>query len=156
MPLIGVGIDTLEVARVAGLLDLYGDSFVERWFTPTEVDWCRERGHRPADFAAVLVGKEAVWKALRPQGTGPVPWRTLEVIPEGEAGRVMVPPELSRPGLEVIVSVGAVAERVIASALAWTEGPGTVPHGAAVRAPSDQDPRNQIPCDQDSCDKGPA
>lgn len=136
MPLVGVGIDTVEIARVAGLLDQHGDSFVERWFTPAEVDWCRGRGHRSADFAAILAGKEAVWKALRPQGTGPVPWRTLEVIPEGEAGRVVVPPHLARPGLEVIVSVSAAAERVIASALAWTESPVCFTAQAAVRAPA--------------------
>ncbi|MGA8048222.1 MAG: 4'-phosphopantetheinyl transferase superfamily protein [Dermatophilaceae bacterium] len=122
MPLVGVGIDTVEVARVARLLDRHGDSFVTRWFTPAEVDWCREKGARsvPA-FASVLAGKEAVWKALRPSGPGHVPWRTLEVIPAGEGGRVTVPPDLAREGLGVVVSVRADMELVLAAALAWTE-----------------------------------
>lgn len=123
MPLVGVGIDTLAVARVAGLLNRHGDSFVERWFTPAEVDWCRGRGRRSAAFASVLAGKEAVWKALRPQAPGPVPWRSFEVIPDGEGGRVTVPRGLGRPGLEVVVSVRAGPELVVASALAWTEDP---------------------------------
>ncbi|MGA8047065.1 MAG: 4'-phosphopantetheinyl transferase superfamily protein [Dermatophilaceae bacterium] len=124
MPLVGVGIDILEIARVARLVNRYGDSFVERWFTPAEADWCRDRS-RPSmpAFASVLAGKEAVWKALRPQISGPVPWRTFEVIPDGGGGRVTVPPDLAPEGLGVVVSVRAGTEFVVASALAWTEDP---------------------------------
>jgi holo-[acyl-carrier protein] synthase len=123
MPLVGVGIDTLEVARVARLLDDYGDTFVGRWFTPAEAHWCRGAGSPASAFATVLSAKEAVWKALRPQGRGPVPWRSLEVIPDGEGGRVTVPRALGPPGVDVVVSVRAGTDLVVASALAWTTDP---------------------------------
>jgi phosphopantetheine--protein transferase-like protein len=119
MVLIGVGLDVLEVARVARLLDRYQDRFVERWFTSTEISWCREQPSRAAAFAAVLAAKEAVWKSLRADGSGPVPWRSLEALPVGDAGRVRLPPALSVGVAGVGVCVEHRAGYVVACAVAW-------------------------------------
>lgn len=127
MSLVGVGIDLLEVARVRRLLDQYGDRFVGRWFTPAEVDWCRESGSRSAAFAAVMAGKEAVWKALRLESPGPVPWRSLEVLPDDRGGRVTLPPTLVPEETNVDVRVRTGNDVVVAYALAWT---GVTPTGA--------------------------
>jgi len=67
-----LGLDLAEVERVAGLLERWGDRFVDRVFLPGEL----RRGRRhPRAFAEHVAGrfaaKEAAMKAL---GTG---WRGL-------------------------------------------------------------------------------
>ena len=65
-----LGIDLTEVARVADLLDRWGERFLERVFQPGEI---LRRRHHPRAFAEHVAGrfaaKEAAMKAL---GTG---WR---------------------------------------------------------------------------------
>jgi holo-[acyl-carrier protein] synthase len=75
------GVDLIEIARVDRVLTRYGDRFLERVFTPTEILHCR--GRLP-ELAARFAAKEAVSKALgvgmrmiAPDG---VHWREVEVI----------------------------------------------------------------------------
>ena len=70
------GVDFIEIERVAGVLDRYGDRFLKRVFTPGEIAYCRGRA---PNLAARFAAKEAVMKSL---GTGfrGVGWRDVEVI----------------------------------------------------------------------------
>ena len=63
----GIGVDVLEPARVARLLEIYGERFARRVLTPDE--WPGyERSRRPALFLANrFAAKEAFSKAM---GTG--------------------------------------------------------------------------------------
>ncbi len=71
-----VGIDIVELERVAAALERHGQRFIDRVFTPIEAAICRGR---PREFAARFAAKEAVMKAL---GTGArgVAWREIEVL----------------------------------------------------------------------------
>lgn len=121
MPLLGVGVDVVEVARVDRLLDRHGDRFVSRWFTPAEISWARRAGRPAVAFSAVLAGKEAVWKSLPAQATGPVPWRSLQVLPAGGAGgQVTLPPGLAPDATAFHLSVSSEARHVLAWVLAWS------------------------------------
>jgi holo-[acyl-carrier protein] synthase len=74
---IEVGVDAIEIDRIRGALDRFGDRFLRRIYTERE----RERyGKRPAELAARFAAKEAVMKAL---GTGVrgIRWRDIEVLP---------------------------------------------------------------------------
>ncbi len=70
------GVDFIEIDRVAGVLDRYGDRFLRRVFTPGEIAYCRGRA---PNLAARFAAKEAVMKSL---GTGfrGVGWRDIEVV----------------------------------------------------------------------------
>jgi len=64
----GVGIDLVEIARVAEMLARWPQRFVERVFTPEEITACESRGSSAAAaLAARFAAKEAFAKAL---GTG--------------------------------------------------------------------------------------
>jgi holo-[acyl-carrier protein] synthase len=64
----GLGLDIVEIARVAELLARWPQRFVERVFTPEEIAACESRHERAtAAFAARFAAKEAFAKAL---GTG--------------------------------------------------------------------------------------
>lgn len=70
------GVDFIEIERIAGVLDRYGDRFLRRVFTPGEIAYCRRRA---PNLAARFAAKEAVMKSL---GTGfrGVGWRDVEVV----------------------------------------------------------------------------
>lgn len=72
-----VGIDIIEIPRVADVIARHGERFLNRVYTPDELKACR--GRIP-ELAARFAAKEAVMKAL---GTGirGVGWRDIEILP---------------------------------------------------------------------------
>lgn len=72
-----VGIDIIEIHRVADVIARHGERFLNRVYTPDELRVCRGRVH---ELAARFAAKEAVMKAL---GTGVrgVGWRDIEILP---------------------------------------------------------------------------
>ena len=71
-----VGIDVIEIDRIAAVLERHGERFLKRIYTEAE----RARyGARPAELAARFAAKEATMKAL---GTGirGVRWRDIETL----------------------------------------------------------------------------
>lgn len=81
-----VGIDVIEIERVAGVLERHGQRFLERVYTARE----RERyGTRVQELAARFAAKEATMKAL---GTGirGVRWRDIEVLPNRRGKPILV------------------------------------------------------------------
>ncbi|MGI8927462.1 MAG: holo-ACP synthase [Tepidiformaceae bacterium] len=74
---LAVGIDIIEIDRVADVIARHGDRFLTRIYTADEIAHCR--GRIP-ELAARFAAKEAVMKAL---GTGirGVGWKDIEVLP---------------------------------------------------------------------------
>ena len=70
------GIDIIEISRVRGVLERYGQRFLDRIFTPAEIAYCRERA---PNLAARFAAKEATMKALGP-GVRGVGWKDIEVV----------------------------------------------------------------------------
>lgn len=94
----GIGIDLVRISRIDRVLKKWGDRFVRRVFTISEIVECKSRPDPAAAFALRFAAKEAFSKAV---GTGMklgVAWRDIETIsttggrPElrlhGEAGRL--------------------------------------------------------------------
>jgi holo-[acyl-carrier protein] synthase len=76
---IGLGTDLMEIARIERSIERYGERFLERVFTPGEVEYCMARKNSAESFAARFAAKEAGAKAL---GTGisrGVSWPEFEV-----------------------------------------------------------------------------
>ncbi len=70
------GVDLIEVRRVRDVIARHGDRFLERVFTPAELDACAGRAE---SLAARFAAKEAAAKALG-RGIGDVGWLEIEVI----------------------------------------------------------------------------
>ena len=70
------GVDIIEISRMRRILERYGQRFLDRIYTPGEIDYCR---WRPPNLAARFAAKEATMKAL---GTGVrgVGWKDIEVV----------------------------------------------------------------------------
>jgi holo-[acyl-carrier protein] synthase len=67
-----VGIDLVQISRIAGSIEAFGDRFVHRVFTRDEAAYATT----PERLAARFAAKEAVKKALELDG---VSWRDIEV-----------------------------------------------------------------------------
>ncbi len=70
------GVDIIEIERIAGVFERYGERFLNRIYTNGEIAYCRGR---PPQLASRFAAKEAVMKAL---GTGVrgIRWRDIEVV----------------------------------------------------------------------------
>jgi holo-[acyl-carrier protein] synthase len=77
--ILGVGIDIIEVARIAASLEKFGHRFGERILLPAESEYCLSH-NSPAPFvAARFAAKEAISKAF---GTGigaQLGWQDMEI-----------------------------------------------------------------------------
>jgi holo-[acyl-carrier protein] synthase len=77
--ILGLGIDIIEVARIASSLEKFGERFGQRILLPDEMAYCLSHRH-PAPFvAARFAAKEAISKAF---GTGigaQLGWRDMEI-----------------------------------------------------------------------------
>lgn len=78
------GVDIIEISRVAAAINRYGDHFLARVYTPTELDQCNGRVE---SLAARFCAKEAAAKAL---GTGiwrfGINWKDIEIQREKGSG----------------------------------------------------------------------
>ena len=67
MRVFGIGIDIVEVERIASAIERHGEPFLTRIFTPDERAYCDTRKFPAMHYAARFAAKEAASKAL---GTG--------------------------------------------------------------------------------------
>jgi holo-[acyl-carrier protein] synthase len=76
--MLSVGVDIIEIARVARAVERWGERFLRHVYTPAEAAFCRGRA---PELAARFAAKEAVSKAL---GTGifGISWGEIEVLPD--------------------------------------------------------------------------
>ncbi len=89
MPILGVGIDIVEAARVERLLARHGDRLLSKLFTPEERARAASYAQPSLHLAARIAVKEAAYKALSGDGRAHgVGWRDLEVtrLSDGRPG----------------------------------------------------------------------
>jgi holo-[acyl-carrier protein] synthase len=80
--IVGLGIDIAEVDRIESAIRRYGERFLKRIFTASEVAYCQSKANSFERFAGRFAAKEAAMKAI---GTGwkrGVKWRDFEVVRE--------------------------------------------------------------------------
>ena len=62
--ILGIGLDLVEIDRLARVLSIHGRRFEDRVFTPEESAYCATRRDRVQALAARFAAKEACLKAL--------------------------------------------------------------------------------------------
>lgn len=58
-----IGIDIVDIRRIAGMVERYGDRFLEKVFTPAEVGYAEKRKRKEESLAGRFAAKEAFMKA---------------------------------------------------------------------------------------------
>ncbi|MDK1082222.1 MAG: holo-ACP synthase [Anaerolineae bacterium] len=70
------GVDLIEISRIEEVISRHGKRYLERIYTPAELDLC---GKRIECLAGRFAAKEAVSKALG-CGIGDVDWKEIEIL----------------------------------------------------------------------------
>jgi holo-[acyl-carrier protein] synthase len=73
---LATGVDLIEIARIEEVIARHGKHYLERIFTPAELEYC---GKRLESLAGRFAAKEAVAKALG-SGIGDVSWKEIEIL----------------------------------------------------------------------------
>jgi holo-[acyl-carrier protein] synthase len=60
----GIGIDMVKVTRMENMIARWGDRFLNRVFTPSEIAYCHHKANAPSRFALRFAAKEAFSKAM--------------------------------------------------------------------------------------------
>lgn len=77
--IVGTGIDIVEVSRIAAAVERFGERFLDRVFTTSEIRYCRSKQNTMERFAARFAAKEAGFKAIGTGWSHGVTWKEIEV-----------------------------------------------------------------------------
>jgi holo-[acyl-carrier protein] synthase len=83
VPVRGIGIDIVQVDRVAASLERFGERMEKRLFTPAELEYCKRHKNPLPHLAARFAAKEAASKAIGTGMSGGIGIRQFEVIQPG-------------------------------------------------------------------------
>ena len=79
---LGVGIDIIEIERIKKSVDEFGDAFLKKIYTKTELDYSLSRVNKYQHLAARFAAKEAIYKALSNDTTKAYSWQDVEIYNE--------------------------------------------------------------------------
>ena len=79
------GVDLIEISRIEEVVARHGKHYLERIYTPAELEQC---GKRAESLAGRFAAKEAVAKALG-CGIGDVTWKEIEVLGDEQNAPVL-------------------------------------------------------------------
>lgn len=84
----GIGTDLVNIRRMERVIARWGERFIERVFTPGEIEVCSKRAFPPSAFSLRFAAKEAFAKALGLGMRNGISWRDIEVfhLPGGKPG----------------------------------------------------------------------
>jgi len=77
--IIGTGIDIVNIDRIERLIARWGDVFLSRVFTETEIGWCQRKARPSECFATRFAAKEAFLKAIGWGLRNGIQWTDIEV-----------------------------------------------------------------------------
>jgi holo-[acyl-carrier protein] synthase len=89
MPILGHGIDLVEISRIRRLHEQHGEHFLDRVFTQSEQEYCAANPKRYFEhLAGRFAAKEAVLKVLGTGWRGGISWTDIEIVkaPSGQPG----------------------------------------------------------------------
>lgn len=85
MMVLRTGVDLIEIARIEEVIARHGKHYLERIYTPAELEQC---GRRVESLAGRFAAKEAVAKALG-CGIGDVAWTEIEILGDEQNAPVL-------------------------------------------------------------------
>ena len=79
---LGLGIDIIEIRRIKESIDEYGSNFLQKVYTPKEIEYCSAKANKYQHFAARFAAKEAVYKAFSTSHQEGLSWQDIEITNE--------------------------------------------------------------------------
>lgn len=106
----GIGVDVVEIRRMREMIRKYGDRFLQKVFTPSEIVFCEKMAAPEIHFAGRWAVKEAFYKALPRECQVLSGWKSVEIVPGASAAPVIsvcsgsLKSEMDKCGIERIFS----------------------------------------------------
>ena len=88
MAILGTGTEIVECVRIATMIETHGEQFLERVYTPNEIEYCLRTANSNQHFAKRWAAKEATMKAMRCRNQG-VRWSDIEIVHTAGEGPVI-------------------------------------------------------------------
>lgn len=85
MAILGIGQDLIEIDRISHSINEFGEQFLSKIFTNSEIAYCSSKASAHESYAARFAAKEAVAKAFATGIGEAISWHDIEVI-RSEAG----------------------------------------------------------------------
>ena len=83
---IGTGIDLIEIRRIKRAINKWHSRFLDKIFTPREIEYSKGKRFYFENLAARFAAKEAVFKAI---GNLNLRWQDIEILNNGEGKPVV-------------------------------------------------------------------
>lgn len=80
--ILGIGIDIIEIDRIKESIDRFGDHFLNKIYTPNELEYCLGKHNKYQHFAARFAAKEAIYKALSSEWGSDISWQDIDIMNE--------------------------------------------------------------------------
>ncbi|MEG8947411.1 holo-ACP synthase [Rosettibacter firmus] len=77
--ILGIGIDIIEIERIKKSVEQYGDNFLNRIFTKTELEYSLNKKNKFQHLAARFAAKEAITKAISSHHKS-FGWKDIEIV----------------------------------------------------------------------------
>ncbi len=77
---LGVGIDIIEIERIIKSIERFGDRFLDKIYTTTELEYCLSKFNKYQHLAARFAAKEAVYKAVTSGWEQGISWQDIEIF----------------------------------------------------------------------------
>lgn len=127
---LGSGVDIVEVQRIRGAVDRWGDTFLNKIFTARELNYAQEKKIPHQHLAARFAAKEAIAKAFGDGRAAYITWQNVEVANDTEGKPYVIlrgkaEEERKERGIvEVLLSMSHTKEYAVANALLIGDGNG--------------------------------
>lgn len=82
MNVIGIGTDIVECERIERMIQKHDRIFLDRVYTPAEIEYCTSRKPNVQHFAGRWAAKEAILKAIGTGWSRGILWTDLEILNE--------------------------------------------------------------------------
>lgn len=102
--IIGIGTDVIEISRIRESIEKFGERFLSKIFTESEIAYCSSKADPPLHYAGRFAAKEALVKALSHAYKGSFTFPEIEVLNESDG----VPKIFLRGRLEGVLPKGAI------------------------------------------------
>lgn len=89
MAILGIGTEIIECVRIGKMIEAHGEQFLERVYSPGEIQYCLQSANATQLFAKRWAAKEATVKAMRCRNQG-VRWTEIEVAMMPGEGPVLL------------------------------------------------------------------
>ena len=80
--ILGIGIDIIEIERIKQSVDDYGEHFLQKIYTKTELEYSLAKSNKYQHLAARFAAKEAIYKALSNDTDKVYSWQDVEIYNE--------------------------------------------------------------------------